>query len=248
MQYYLDHFEVLYVMLVGSRSFGIVTEDSDFDIAIFVKEINNSTEHKYGQWLTYHHRLVHNNLVFDTMHPIQHISGSWFLDTIDTIESPTHIFLVWAMAWYSHNSDLIWVNPEYEVIYDYLKKSKDFLLKYALHQEVKSMHSLLQHWYKDSNITYNSQVYWKPLYRYLVAWEWVENTGTLSTERYQFIEMVKNISKFISSDNKIAYAYAEPHIKTAVNMLQKCIDFYSLSELPTEEYELWKEKYKKLLS
>ena len=94
MQYYLDHFEVLYVMLVGSRSFGIVTEDSDFDIAVFVKEINNSTEHKYGQWLTYHHRLVHNNLLFDTMHPIQHISGSWFLDTIDTIENPTHIFLV----------------------------------------------------------------------------------------------------------------------------------------------------------
>lgn len=247
MQYYFNNFEVLYVMMVGSKSFGMITEDSDFDIAIFVKEINNSIEHKHGQWLTDHHRLIHHKLTFDLLHPIESIPGSWFLDSIDTIESLSAVFLWWAMAWYRHTDDLVWINPKYQKAYNFLYYHKEFLLQYALHQEVKNMSSLLRGWYKDENITSLSNVYWKPIYRYLIAWAWFINKGHLKDEEYQFIQMIKNNSKFFNSSNYFEYQEVEKHIKNAISILQECIVFFDQLELPVKQYHKIKQEYKEII-
>lgn len=178
---YKKNNEVIFVMLVGSRAFGLIDERSDFDFLIFVKE-NNAEFHNY---------YLEHFLIHEEGHRVH-----WYCFSEDVINSSYYGYF-WAMSMYSHPEENVFIIDEKEYQKYYKEKEKILLETYK--REVLNPDHYLRHFRNIEIIP--EEIYSKHLYRYLTGWYWIKYK-TLTEEQKSWLKILKRI-RWIENFNNL---------------------------------------------
>ena len=189
--------DLIFTMLVGSQSFDIVDERSDYDMMIFAKQIDKN-------WHQQHQRLY-----------LLHDDGSrvhWYADDWETIQRPRDFFF-FAMSLFNHQPEHVYVKNKTE--YNKLINQKREILIDAYTREVENPESPINR-YRDID-EIGPQQYSKDIYRYLLGWYFIKY-GTVTEEQKEWLNELKRIRWNPVDPLKLKETLSE--LQEAINFLE----------------------------
>lgn len=178
---YQKHYNLICILISGSRSYGTEDEDSDYDITMFSKDKKDSFHNKY----------LHNYFLYKN-----EIEGQWALESIESLEKES-IRVVLSVVLYSHTEDQVIVfdkeeyqkykNNSYKILVDSYKK--DINNKNTILNIIKNLNK--------PEIKYFSKRY----YVYLIAWYLIKNKK-LTEDQISLLKILKKIEYIENFEQK----------------------------------------------